>query len=236
MQVKYGTFPLDANSCDVRASFQTEIAGGLPIKVRRRLDVDGYLNGDGQAAIAQAASALATALAVPYQDLVLYRDDGTASDTALLNAGSLTGVVVRGLEFPDSRGGEYATFRHFRFYGEAEYPVANTLNLLLSFRETVSFSGGGPISTWKLAINGQHQRQVLYPSSIYRATQKGSAVGFRQRPTAPPPLWPSALIEPPDFDLESPERSGKLYTGFGISWQYVFGSNQPLIGEPTLWR
>ena len=237
MEVKYGTYAFGANACEVKSSAQTTINdGGQPVSVRRRIDVDGYLNGDGQAAIAQAAAALVTALDKPFQDLILYRDDGTASDTKLLNSGSLTGVVIRDVQFPDSRGAEYATFRHFRFSAEADYPLTNTLNLLMSFSETLSFSGGGPIYRHRLAINTRPQKQLVYPFSVFKVTQQGQAVGYRKRPLAPGPIWPAALMEAPDTSMDSPHRRGKLYSDFAISWRYNFESATRLVGVPNVWK
>ena len=237
MQLRYGAYSFNANGVKVAFSQETLInAGGQPYAVRKRLDLDGYLEGDGQSAIQQAASALVTALSRPYQDLVLYRDDGTASDTALLNAGSITGVVPQAPTFPDSIGAEYATLRRFRFSAEAEYPVTNAATLLVSFRETLSFSGGGPIYAHKMAINGPPQKQLVYPFSIYRATQEGEAVGYLFRPTAPAPIWPKALMQAPETSMVSPQRRGRLYTEFSVTWSYQFESATPLVGVPNVWK
>lgn len=237
MQLKWGTYAFDSNSAKIAFALQTLInAGGQPYAQTKRIDVDGFLAADGQAAIQIAASALATALARPYQDLVLYRDDGTASDTALYNAPSTTGVVIQGLAFPDSRGGEYATFRRFTFFAEAEYPITNSVGLLMSFREKLSFSGGGPIYRHRMALNGKPQKQMVYADSIYKATQDGEAVGYLSRPNVQPPIWPDALMQSPDVDMESPQRRGRLYTDFRVTWRYNFESDAPLIGTPNVWK
>ena len=237
MQVKYGTYGFPANGVKVAFSQQTQInAGGQPYEVTKRLDLDGYLEGDGQAALVQAASALATALAVPYQDLVLYTDAGSPTDCKLLNASSTTGVVVTDLQFPDSIGGEYATFRRFTMSAEASYPVTDSMSLLVSFSERLSFSGGGPIYRHRMAVNGRPQKQLVYPFSIFKVTQEGQAVGFRKRPTPPGPIWPNALMEAPDRTIDAPQRRGKGYTDFAVSWRYNFESAVELVGVPNIWK
>jgi hypothetical protein len=237
MNVKWGSYSFGSNACRVQASSETVLNdGGQPIAVRRSLAVDGFLQGDGQAELAQSASALATALARPYQDLVLFRDDGSPSDTALYNAGSLTGVSIEGLDFPGTDGGEYATYRRFRFTASAEYPLTSSAKVLVSFTESLTFSGGGPIYRHRPALNGKPQKQLIYPHSIFRATQAGEAVGFLATPQPPRALWPTALVEDPEITHVSPTRRGRLYTDFVVRWKYSFESAEPLIGSPTLWK
>lgn len=240
MQLRYGTYSFDAGACKLATSSETVWnEGGQPISQKRRIDVDGFLTASGQSAISTAMSALATALATPYQDLNFYQDDGSLSATALNNAASISGVhIVRGPDFPDWKGNEFSQFRRFTFSAEAEYPLTNTKNLLVSFRERLTFSGGGPIYAYKLAINGPPQRQLIYPFSVFRATQEGEAVGYLRYPTPPPPIWPATLKQSPDESLISPRRAGKLppsYQHFGVTWRYEFESAAQLSGFPNLW-
>lgn len=237
MQAKYGTYAFAAGSVKTAFSLDTRFnAGGQPFETDMRIAVDGYLYASGQSAIQQAVSALRTALSRPYQDFVVYRDDGSPSDMALYNATSTTGVVVKNLRFPDSVGNEYGEFRHFAFEVMASYPATGTAGLLTSFRESLSFSGGGPIYRHLMAINGKPQKQLVYPSSIYRVVQEGEAVGYLSQPTPPSPIWPTALMESPDLGVDSPQRRGKLYTDFRVTWRYNFESADPLVGTPNIWR
>lgn len=240
MQLKYGSYAFDANAVKV-ATFAETLwnEGGQPYAVRKRIDVDGYLSADGQTANSTAASALATALALPYRDLILYQDDAAESATSLKNDTSIDGVkIVDGPNFPDSNGGEYSTFRRFTFSAQAEYPIANTDNILLSFRERLSFSGGGPRYAMGETVNTLPQRQLLYPATIYRVVQAGSAVGYRRYPTPPRPLWPAALKMAGSVDEDSPDRRGKQtpsYSNFPVTWRYEFESATALTGFPNLW-
>jgi hypothetical protein len=133
-------------------------------------------------------------------------------------------------------GAEYATFRSFSFTAEAEYPLLGSQNLLLSWRETLSFSGGGPIYRHRLAINGAPQKQLVYPASIYTVNQSGQAEGYLTYPVAPAALWPFALKEQPKITRSTPTRKGPAaYQAYPVSWSYDFESAAPLLGLPSLW-
>ncbi len=241
MQLKYGSYAFDANA--VKLATSADLLwneGGQPYKVRKRVEADGFLTASGQAANSTAMSALATALARPYQDLYFYHDDGSLSAMALPNATSIGGVrIVAGPNFPDSFGGEFSQFRRFTFAAEAEYPLANTNNLLLSFHERLSFRGGGSRYAVFDALNTLPQRQLVNKFTAYMATQQGEAVGFRGRPTPPDPIWPDALLNTsPDRDIDSPKRRGGLvarYEEWPVTWRYEFKSPTPLVGFPNLW-
>ncbi len=240
MQLKWGSYAFDAGACKIATSAETVWnEGGQPLSQRRRIDVDGFLTANGQAAISLAMSALATALAIPYQDLNFYQDDGSLSATALNNAASIGGVhIINGPNFPDWKGNEYAQFRRFTFSAEAEYPIANTQNLLLSFRERLSFSGGGPVYGMMPALIGLPQRQLIYQFSVFKVTQDGEAVGYRRYPEPPGPIWPNALAHSPDITEISPKRRGKQKAGYDtypVAWKYDFESATALNGFPSIW-
>lgn len=240
MHLAYGSYVFDENSCDIRMQRRPVVnGGGQTIEMMAAMDVEGWLgsDGDGEAEIAQKASALITAMSIPYQDLVLYTTAGAATDTALLNAGSISGVLIKGgVDFPNGRGAEYVNFRRFRFRAEASYPFNGTGNALRFFSERISFSGGGPIYRHRMALNGRPQKQLVYKHSIYRAVQEGEAIGYLARPTPPSPLWPDAQMEAVDMTLDSPERRGNGYSDFRVTWRYNFESASPLVGQPNIWR
>ena len=239
MQLKYGTsYSFDVNSVMITSRLETRVnAGGQPFAQTRHYHVTGYLSGDGQVALTQAENALKTALSVPFRDLALFNDDGSLSSEILLNAGSLTGVIVRNLEFPKSEGPEYATLRSFAFDASAEYPMNGTLSLLLSFTESISFSGGGPLYIHRPSLNALPQKQMTWRFTPYRATQRGEAVGYRAWPKPPPPRWGYALKQTPSITPTSPTRKGLpgQYAEYKLTWAYEFEDARPLVGNPTLW-
>lgn len=240
MILKYGNYSFDAGAVLVRSSMEKRInKGGQPVSEIRRLECEGYLSADGQAALTAAQNSLEAALAVNDQDLTLYLDDAaTPSATYLDSSESISGVkIVKGPDFRNDAGAEYATFRKFSFTAEGEFPFDGTQNYLLEFEETLHFEGGGPIFRHRLALNGLPQKQLVYPASIYKATQSGRAVGYLKRPGVPPPIWPKDWINAPGtFDERSPERRGTGgYEHFAVTWRYEFESAKKLVGIPNRW-
>lgn len=237
MQLKYGSYSFPVNGCNVMARSETMLnAAQVPYAYKGIIEVTGWLTGSGQTAISQAMTALKTALAYPYRDLILYQDDGSESATIMKNSGSLTGVyIIKGPDFTENRGSEYATTRAFSFTAECVYPFSNASSVLVDFQESLTFSGGGPMYVCRRAINTGPQRQLVCPQDAYRVMQTGRSEKFGSAPVYPPPIWPSALKQNPDIKRITPKRMGGSYTNFVVEWNYVFESPTPLVGAPNMW-
>jgi hypothetical protein len=240
MQLVIGTSPFDLNSCDVRSetSVTAFTAGGRPCRYLHRLTVDGVLSADGQVALTILENNLRAALAIPYQDLILFTDSGLPSATKLINATSLSGVrIVAGPVFDNRRGGaEYSTLRSFTFVAEAEYlGRATDAAALLAFTETVSVTGtGGPVTRFRPAVNAPPVKQIVYPSSTIKATQAGSAVGHLFAPDPPLPLWPDdELLDQRSLTQTSPQALGLQLAGYAITWAYTFEAVGLLGASPN---
>jgi hypothetical protein len=238
MELFYGTMGFGPNAASYTVS--DEVAwneGGQPYARKRRFEVQGRLFVDGQADASAKINALRNALDVQFLDLVFRHDDGTASADVLTNTGSSTGVRSLGASFPEAEGPEYATIRTFRCAFEAEYPLSGTAGLLLSFRETLTFRGGGAVYVVLPAISGGAQRQLVYPAggTAYEATQEGEAVGYLDWPVIPGPLFPDALKQAPEVSRASPKRVGAGYQEYATRWSYAYESTVPLVGTPNLW-
>lgn len=237
MRLSYGSYQFDDNACIIASRAQVmKNAGGQMYSRLVSHEVIGYLSGSSQSAITSAMNQLLTALARPFQNLVFKQDDGSNSATILDNAASISGVtIVDGPNFVESNGAEYSTQRKFSFTAQAEYPLNNTNNLLLKFSEKIDFSGGGPKRVIKEAIVGPAQVQQVREQAAYYAVQSGSAEGYRSEPPIPPPIWPDALLHAPEISRMSPDRVGRGYQRYEVSWSYRFGSPSPLVGRPNLW-
>lgn len=249
MQLRIGTYPFDANGTEITT--RTEIFRNdatVPYKRKDSMQVQGYLSITGSTPQEQQdnctaqMSELTSVLAKPYQDIVFLTNDGSESATFLKNQGSINGVVVTsGPNFPDGMSG-YTAVQRFDFTAEAEYYLPNNSGvnintLLLSFTETLSFSGGGPRYIWKESIRGLPQKQLTCANTIYKVTQSGSSVGLRAYPLPPGPKWPANLLHSPDITKTTPKKMGlSNYEGYGINWSYEFASGTPLLGVPTLWK
>jgi hypothetical protein len=236
MQIVYGNFALPAGGVSVAESGVTERnAGGQPLNFKQSWTLTGRLDGlPNQDAVAAAMAAMQVAFLTPYQDLVLKTDGGNVA-RALLNAGSITGVVCDGINWVDGKGAEGGTYRSFSATFSATYPLSAATEFLLEFTETLSFRGGGPVFGHIETRQGLPQKQLVRQNSLYRCTQQGAAIGRNGYPPIPQPIFPGALVQNPDTSSTSPKRKGFGLEGFQVSWAYQFESATPLGGFPNVW-
>lgn len=236
MQLKIGTYAFATNTCDVKSRTEIVSAGGNQLARRITMDVSGYLIVNGQNDCSQKMAQMIAAIASYNPELILLHDDGSISAMALVNQGSLGGVIyLDGPNFDRNDGAEYTTLRSFSFSAMAEYPVTNDFRLV-SFTETLSFRGGGPRTIWRESINALPQPQIVALATVYHVTQSGAAVGYLGPVTPPLPIWPGAeLVDQRQITQTAPDRLGYGYSNFGCSWRYEFESAFPLIGVPNQW-
>ena len=191
-----------------------------------------------QAECAARMAAGGAALAAQENDLVVQLDDGSASDNAVLSSATLSGVRCTGLTWLDKPGAQFLTYRQFACSFEWETAFAGTAFLLVDFEETLTVTGGTPLIVVLEPINAPPIAQVTVPVQGYRATQSGSAVGYRTRPIADvvaPPLFPSALTRR-TVTQKSPDRVGVNYRNWGVQWAYEYASATELVGTPAKWE
>jgi hypothetical protein len=243
MQLFYGAYGFPVDGVQIGSRIQNVLnSAGIAVTRKAFVDVTGDLlvtvgAANPQIDLTAQANLLIAALSVNYQNLIFKTDDGFVSDIALLNANSLSGViVVDGPRFPGQRGtGEYATRRAFTFSLMAEYVITPARTALVSFSEALDFSGGLPMYVMCRAITTLPQRQQTYQFTEYTCTQTGQAVGLLAYPTVPGPMFPQFLKEAPRIKRASPDRTGATYRNYGVTWSYTFESATPLVGVPTLW-
>lgn len=236
MQVRYGNLYLQANSCKIGTTNRAVLTDGeqvwaYDVEVR----VEGFIAGSGQSALTTLENALRRSLAVPGGDLILYQDSGAASAVALYNANTVNGTrVTAGPDFDGQYGAEYATQRKFSFAVTARQ-LATGQNPLLAFSEEMSFSGGGPMFVHKRDLIGRPQKQMTWPATEYVAAQSGIAVGLFEYPKPAAARFPRDFKQSPNVTYMTPRRSGRTLIGYGVRWNYLFESVNPLVGLPTLW-
>lgn len=240
MLLKYGSYSFAAGSVEITTDIEPIWNdGGQLIAQRKRVNVSGYLDGDGPAAITSAMQQLEAALAVVHQDLIFYTDDAGTSESATLlrNAGSISGVQIdRGPGYPQGKGPIYATYNYFSFSAWAEYPFSSAGNALLSWTETVELWGGGPLRDVFPCLNALPQEQILWPATPFEAVQRGTIVGYLAYPPAPPCFAPAKMVNfPGRFSRRSPKRRGGGFTEFPVDYQYVMKSATPLVAVPLRW-
>ncbi|HEY1188816.1 MAG TPA: hypothetical protein VGE74_14270 [Gemmata sp.] len=240
MQARLGTYQFPVNGCDVTSRTRVVTSDtGRPVRYVTRVSVSGWLEADGQAALATAEAALRAACLTNYVDFKFLTDAGAVTPLSLINSQSISGVrVVDGPNFTGRDGAEYATYRSFDFEVEAEFLVRDAANAVLSFQESVSILGdGGPRTVLRVPINaGALVRQEVSKRTPVRAVQSGRAVGHTRCPPAPAPLWPRPIFQGDQHSVQrqSPKRVGLGFVEYGITWNYPFESDGPLIGVPGL--
>lgn len=240
MILRYGTYSLDNGVTSLTIGRNAQFtSAGVPYLVTEQwgmgitlLPPDG--SSDPVADLTTKIAACETGFKQVNVDAYLLTSVEGATAHKILHSQTLGGIrVVQPPSFPRGTGAEYATFRSTQVGIEADVLCEGTPPLYLQFQETLQAQGGGPFKVWTMPITGLPQRQIPRQAKTYLATQAGTATGFLQYPPIPPALFPGALSENPVITRTSPRRvAGGGFTEYGISWQYVYESNEPLFGVP----
>jgi hypothetical protein len=239
MRVRYGSYRLGIAASDISISsdqipnaMNRPAAAEVIWAVRTRIKNP---SGDPRQFPA-ILNAFERAFSVHGRDIVLEFTDGTPTHHALLTRNCVGGTRVS--KFPTystGANGQYINYRDVEFEIRGTVPLQ--ANGYLSFTEQISIRGGGARWGCREVNIGPGVRQRLRTNTTCFATQSGSAVGYLARPTPPPPIWPSALVdELPDLTLASPVTQGEGFSAFqtdySTNWSYQFASPQRLNGIP----
>lgn len=233
MQLKIGSAPFAADSVFIARAFVTLLSEEkIPYGVDHNWTVAGDLLGDGtQGNLIQQQNNLLNAIGRQYQDLTFFANDGTVA-FRLPNAGSTSGVLYTGLNFPGAAPGDFATRLAFTFTASATYPYQAGGLLVLEFSESLSVSGGGPRYEFTECVNALPVKSLLTPHSVCRVTQRGTSKVLGNW-IVPGPLFPADLIDEPDIEYVSPKRSGQGFWEHVATWTYMFGGSRRIDGRPN---
>ncbi len=239
MQLLYGSYAHAENEATVSIQSSRVLNDAeQSIETRTVWSIQGQLHADSQAELITAIALLEAAYAVDYYDLVLLDNSGNVAH-ALRNAGSTTGVrITQPPSYPDGRGAEFSTYRTYTIVAEASYRIVppDGQSALVSFSETVSIRGGGPVYAMVETVEGPAERQRIRNFSACRATQSGQAVGLFDYPPVPAPLFPDFLTEDPVISRTGPDKTGpNTLENYKVSWEYQFASPSQLFALPNVW-
>lgn len=237
MRLYYGSYAHAENDAAVSIQSQKVFNDAeQSIEVRHVWTITGQLHADNQADLRTAIALLESAYSVDYLDLTLLDNSGAVAHS-LLNAGSTTGVrITQPPSYPKGDGAEYSTFRSYSIVAEATYNYAAPVSSLVSFSETVSIRGGGPVYAVVETVEGPAERQKIRNFSACRATQSGQAVGRFDYPPVPAALFPDFLKEDPVITRTGPDKVGpNTLQNYKVSWQYEFESPTQLFALPNVW-
>lgn len=241
--LKYGSYTHATGSVGLTATWQTIVDESQRTYARKvSINLLGMLTSQQTTealAIADIKSkmdAVWAAYAVNDRDLVLYSPSGTATHHNYPTATALGGVrVTQPPSFTDPKGVELVTKASWTASLEAIYEVSGG-PVTKSFEETVQFEGGGFKVGHLETKLGLPVKQLLRQNTIYRAVQRGSAVGYKTYPVRPNPIWPNCVVVPnPQITYGHPKRINNQYREYPISWSWTFESDSPMMGVPHIW-
>lgn len=197
------------------------------------MELHGELDASTQSNLKDKIEELEAAYANDGLDAVFYHDDDTASPYKIISSDTMSGTIIRDLQFPyGMEPEEYATQIKFRIVIEAEAKYSE--KQILYFIETLQFLGNcGP--RWKSVecAWGPPIVQLVSEQTVQKIIQEGRSMGLDGYPLYPGPLWP--LLEHQHLrrvQLIGPKEWRNDRIEYGVRWRYVFSSGVPLAGAP----
>jgi len=213
-------------------------AAKRPVLLNESWTLNGRLytrNGDTKSTDS-AIAALEAAYSIPKQELALLHADGSPTINRIRPSECLEGPrITRPISYPNGKGPYFALWVDFTVTLSCTRAVGSA-PIYMSFEESLTFEGGGAQRGIIEVLRGSPQVQLCRRKTIYKATQRGSAVGFYASPSVPSPLFPEALMRDPSaypVTYGPRQRIGDFGFGYPVSWEYQFESAQPLTGTPN---
>ena len=247
MQLKYGTYTHALGEPALMIDRQTLFTeADTPWAEKVRWQIQGMLTNQGgtEATLDAKVAALEAAYASDYQDVALLLSSGAAAaGHSIANVDTLGGIrIVKRPSYPKGDGVEGVTVRTFSVVLEAELPIASE-TALLSWSETIRFTGGGAKYGHLEPLTGKPIKQLLKRNTLYQVTQQGRAVGLYAYPVIPSAFWPADQLDMRDVEYGSPKRKGygsgaDTYVEFPVSWTYRFASRNRMwtTSGPHRWN
>lgn len=221
---------------EVRIDCQLEQGGrGNPMRWRYKVTVSNWLSGAGISELSAKLIALENAHERPDASAGLrYYDDNDVTALEWSAAQTMGGIKIESFNYPDGIGAEWATKRKYEivFAFDIKYQSAEEV---VSFTESLSFSGGGPRTAYSQPIEGLPERYQIAENTIYKAVESGVVVGLTTWPDVPPARWPDALNTADDEEIskgEPREFNNGVPAMFPVSWSRTYYSPVALDADP----
>lgn len=246
MYAKYGNYRFDDDSVALNYTCAAKLdSGGVPyaymprykLRGEVRIDDTGTVAGN-QAAMTTKLRELEAAFSQQFKDFGFYDNSGRLTAHRLLNSETLGGVkVLTRIEYPDSTGAEYSTYRTFEVTLGGDVAItASNPNTIVNWAEVVEYQGtGGPRRVWTEFVEGDPQNDIVCQRTTIKCVQRGTAraIGAYPRPT---PLYPLE-VEHEDLRIWSPGTPEFMGNGvnayYPASWAYFFEFANPQFQNPT---
>lgn len=197
------------------------------------VELYGELKGATQSEIHSKMAALEAAYQQGNQDFLIRLDDTTKTVHCLEVANTYNGVQVPKLVWGSQRKGQFATHRSYTLRVEARYYLGSSgAEFITKFEETLAVEGnGGPDLFVRPLLDGTFDAQTVYPATVVRAEQSGTASGYNFYPGKPPYLFPVASLVNPQARASQTSKTdsgGKILRT--TSWNFKY-----LLTEPVPW-
>lgn len=234
--IRYGNYSHDPGEVEYslqRSSTETERRSVYADNVT--VTLNGRLFADSSIEIERKLKALLAAYRKQNQDfaIIVNRQKSVIN---MRSRDTISGIRVTSQpSFPSNRLASHVTFLDYTIQLQWESIVPGMAFALKSFRETLTFEGGGPTYGHLETIDALPQKQQTRRFTVYLAQQSGSAVGLFTRPRLPPPIWPASLVRAPRRSLDNGMLVGDRQTDLSVQWDYAFESAYPLFGTPHRW-
>jgi hypothetical protein len=234
MYLKYGSYTHALDEASVAITHNVERdADGNPLKDRILWAIRGELHGADTDAVIAAMRALEAAYATDGNDIYLLKDDQSTVVHSIISRNTASGVMItQRPSYPVGEGAELSTFRTYTIAIEAEVNADRRSGGVLLYREILTISGGGPRYQLLELRNGPPQRQLVSQQTPWRATQAGSAIGYRGWPPHPAPYWSEPIFDQPSSSRSEGLPEDPNGNEWPINWNYEFKSPSPINGRP----
>jgi len=235
MQLRYGQYTHANGETALNISRDTIYSSDkIAQSIMEKWIIDGKLIPTSSQSINGLVAGLSDAYSVDGLDLGLY-DDGSRTSLYLDSKSCIGGTqVAQHPSFPTSRDAALVTNMPYKITVRGERPITTRESLLVSFRETIRRSGGGPLFGYTETLYSLPVPQRRRRHTIFRATQSGSAVGRYGYPEVPRAIWPASLVGNPKIvEIGPKRRAGGDNENYEVQWVYNFESHVSMLGSPT---
>jgi len=203
---------------------------GRADKQEQTWQITTVIQDDSQTGITSKISDLVSALSEPEGTLTLYNNNGTTPSAHIV-----TNCHTQSISYPKGTGAEYANQRtvELSVTGYTDIPKDDDI---VSFQETLSFSGGGARNILHETISSTPKKYQTNKKTIYRVTQSGSATGKTAYPTPPGKLFPGQEIEENAQTTKNAPYKESGEQRFNITWSYQYASATEFANtDPNTW-
>lgn len=236
--IRYGSYVHPYGTTTYSVQRQTVFnARRAPHMEAQKVSIQGLVHGDNPTDLANNFATLSAAYDQTGVDFSIQVDGTDMPVFTLFDSNVLGGIrVTQKPSIPATSGGAHLKYLPFQVELEAMVPYVSSAFALLSFQETLSFSGGGPVTSMIEALYGPPQKQQTREQSVYRCTQSGNAVAMFGLPYIPDPIFGIAnLVRGGDSSRGGGDPWTATSYGRSASWSYQYESATPLVGLPNEW-